>query len=869
MDDSIDKIFAQAVEHHQVGRYAEAEQAYRLILEKSPKHPDTNHNLGILATQLGHPDQGLPFFMSAWESSPEVGQYWESFSECLINVGRPADAINVIQSAMSNGLESDILKDLLKRAQGAIPAPASSGKEPTDTKKNSGKKRAEKLQRAPNQNDNSILSSHYQSGNLPAAAECATRYVEQWPKEIFGWNVLVASLATLGRLEEAEAACHEAIDLMPKNANLHNDLGAVLFEQGQFEAAVASCQTAIKLMPSFTEAYNNLGNAYKGSGQLDDAVSAYTRALKLKPGFTVVYNNLGAVLQRLGQLEEAEQSFKKALKQNPNYPEAHNNLGGVQLILGQLKEANISFLKALELKPDYPEAQRNLAYTAREGGEFKRAEELFCRAIELRPDDVKAHNNLGALYKASNRLSEAANEFRKILEFQPDYAEAHNNLGVVLMDLGYPIEAENAYQNALTYKPDFHETENNRLFCVNYRTDLSGEEIFEWYKRYGDKVALQVADEVLEHSGWSWDGQRKLRIGYMSPDFRGHACRFFMEPFLREHDKSRFEIYAYSNVQYDDHYTENLKGYCDHWRDIFRLGDGAVTKQITEDGIDILVDLAGHSKGNRLKVFARKPAPIQVTYMGYDATTGLKEIDYFLADEQLIPKGSEHLFREKVWRLPVMMCYEPPRELTPDVGPLPAQENGYITFGCMLRVIRLNSEVTRVWSEILKRVPGSKLRLFHEPFRYPDMQKFFTERFTQHGIEADRIIPGHRSPHWDGYHEVDIALDAFPNNGGATTMESLWMGVPVLTRRGCPPMGTFGASILHPIGLDDWITETEEEYINRAIEAASDISKLAAMRAGLRSRFEQSPNLDVIGFTRSLESAYADIANKATTEGLQ
>ncbi len=869
MDDSssIDEGFALAVEHHKEGRYVEAEQVYRRILSEMPNHTDANHNLGILAIQLGQAEQGLPFLMAAWESNPEIAQYWMSLADCLINVGRPVDAIKIIQGAISNGLGSKEMDQLLDRAQEKKPkvdvVSASQGSNEAaspEQKKSSGKKsKPIKVRGAPSPQDAATLTAHFQSGRFPAAIEQAQQWVAHWPKQILGWNVLVASLASMGRLVEAEAYCRQAIELLPKNANLHNDLGAVQYEAGNFEGAAKSCRVALNINPNFVEAYNNLGNAYKEIGQLDEAESAYRRALELKPDFTIVHNNLGNVLQKLGRLEDAERSIIRALEGDPNYAEAHNNLGAICLSLGRLKEAEGAFSKALEIRPNYPEAQRNLAYTAREGGDYLRAEQLFRKAIELRPDDAKAHNNLGALLKASSRLSEAAASFRKTLELQPDYAEAHNNLGVVLMDLGYPVEAEACYQKALTHKPDFNDTENNRLFCINYRTDLTGEEIFEWYRRYGDNVTRKVAGNVVRHGDWSWDGKRKLRIGYLSPDFRGHACRFFMEPFLREHDKSKFEVFAYSNVDHEDRYTQNLKGYCDCWRDIYRLSDSATVEQIANDKIDILVDLAGHSKGNRLMVFGYRPAPIQVTYMGYDATTGLKEIDYFLADEQLIPKGSEHLFSEEVWRLPVMMCYEPPRELTPDVVPLPALSNGFITFGSMLRVIRLNSDVTRVWSEILKRVPGSRLRLYHEPFKYPDMRKFFAERFTQHSIDPERISLDYISPHWNGYNKIDIALDAFPNNGGATTIEALWMGVPVLTKRGCPPMGTFGASILHPIGLDDWISDTEDEYIRKAIKMSEDIEALANTRSELRQRFEASPHLDVEGFTRSLETAYTNM----------
>jgi len=707
MDDSstIDSLFTEAVNHHQAGRYAEAEPLYRKILTQSPRHADANYNLGVLATQMGSPEQGLPFFMSAWESDPEVSQYWIALGECLINVGRVDDAVNVLESAIKNGLDSVEMEALLTRAQGGLANPAESAVPP------------------PTEKNLSELTDLYHAGHFSESVAYAQNFIKRWPDQVLGWNTLAGSFAALNKLQEAEATCRQAIDLIPNNASLHSDLGAILSEMGRYADAEVSCRQALELQPDRAETLNNLGD-------------------------------------NLHQL-------------------------------GRLIEAKSYLLRALEIKPEYP--------------------------------------------------------------------DAYHNLGIVLMDLGLPQEADKSYQRALAYQPDFVKTLHNRLFCFNYRPDMSAEEVFKWYKRYGEGVTQQVAGKVIKHGQWSWDGKRRLRIGYVSPDYRGHACRFFMEPFLREHNRDEFELFAYSNMPLEDQHTKRLKGYFDHWRDIFRLQDDAAAALIDTDKIDILVDLAGHTAGNRLRMFARKPAPVQLTYLGYDNTTGLTEIDYFLADEQLVPTGSGHLFSEKIWRLPVSLCYEPPRELTPEVGPLPALRNGFVTFGSMLRVMRLNEDVIRVWSDILKRVPNSCLRLYQEPFKYADMQHYFSHRFERYGIDPERIVPEHLKPHWGGYNEFDIALDAFPNNGGATTLEALWMGVPVLTMQGRPGVGLYGASLLHPVGLNDWITNTEEAYIDQAVSAANDLTGLGELRATLRQRFENSPLQDVPTFTRSLEKAYREI----------
>jgi len=616
----IEPLFLQAVALHQSGRLADAQQLYQQILELEPAHADANHNLGVLAIQLNQPESALPFLLSAWESNPDIGQYWASLGECLIAVDQKADAINVLQEAISNGLESEEIRLLLLQAKEQQTDPISDSvltpnTTVTDTPKVDLLARNTQIQEAL-----TTLSDYYQSSRFVEAVAYARCFVQRWPQHVFGWSALVGSLAALDNLQEAEMICREAMLRIPNNAALHNDMGAILCERGFLEASVESCQVALELQPDYVEAYNNLGNAYKEMGHFDKAEAALLKALELNPLFATAHNNLGDALQRIGRLIEAESALRHALK------------------------------------------------------------------------------------------------------IRPEYVAAHHNLGVVLMDLGRPIEADESYKRALEIRPGYAKTLHNRLYYYNYRPDMDAEEVFEWYKRYGERVTLQVEGHVISHNDWSLDTKRPLRIGYVSPDFRGHACRFFMEPFLREHNRHEFEIFAYSNMPFEDQYTQRLKDYCDHWVDIFRLQDDAAAAQIAAHKIDVLVDLAGHSKGNRLMVFARKPAPVQLTYLGYENTTGLTEIDYFLADKQLVPEKDDHLFSEAVWHLPVSMCYQPPRELTPDVAPLPALRNGFVTFGSMLRVVRLNEGVIRVWCEILRQVPNARLRLYQEPFKYSDMR---------------------------------------------------------------------------------------------------------------------------------------------------
>ncbi|MDX1656722.1 MAG: tetratricopeptide repeat protein, partial [Candidatus Competibacteraceae bacterium] len=349
---------------------------------------------------------------------------------------------------------------------------------------------------------------------------------------------------------------------------------------------------------------------------------------------------------------------------------------------------------------------------------------------------------------------------------------------------------------------------------------------------------------------------RRLRVGYVSPDFRTHAARFFIEPVLQGHDRGAVEVYAYAEVSSPDEVTRRLQGQVDVWRQTAGLSDEALFERIRDDGIDVLVDLAGHTAGNRLLVFARRAAPVQVSWLGYGYTTGLEEMDYFLADEHFVPPDQAHLFSESIYRLGrVPFCYRPPAQ-APEVGPLPARRRGQISFGCLSRPVRLNDGVIALWARLLKAVPDSRLVLNNRPFGDQETRELFIERFAAHGIGAERLELGYDSPPWGVYNEIDIALDPFPHNGGTTTFEALWMGLPVVSLAARASVGRFGATLLNGVGLGDWVAEDGEGYLARAVAAARDLEGLERLRGELRGRLRASPLLDEAGFVAALEGAY-------------
>ncbi|WP_442475923.1 O-linked N-acetylglucosamine transferase, SPINDLY family protein, partial [Simplicispira lacusdiani] len=392
---------------------------------------------------------------------------------------------------------------------------------------------------------------------------------------------------------------------------------------------------------------------------------------------------------------------------------------------------------------------------------------------------------------------------------------------------------------------------------LNYHPDKSAEEIYAAYEEYEERFGKPYRGQWRAHGNAPAAG-RRLKVGYISPDFRQHSTSYFLEPLLAHHDSAQLEVYAYADLAREDSQTARYKSYVDHWVATKGLDDDALAEKIRADGIDILVDLAGHTAGNRLGVFARKPAPVSVSWMGYGYTTGLKAIDYYLTDEESAPVGSEHLFSEKPWRLPcTFTAYMPPQEQMGDVNELPALERGHITFGTLTRAVRINQHTIEAWSEILRRVPTARLVIDSSSYKDELTREGLLEKFDAQGIDRSRLQVGYHSPPWDVLRGMDIGLDCFPHNSGTTLFESLYMGVPYITLAGRPSVGRLGGSILKGAGHPEWIARTQQEYVEKAVELAGDVQKLARTRRELRGQLRASELLDGQGFARKVEQAYA------------
>jgi predicted O-linked N-acetylglucosamine transferase (SPINDLY family) len=562
-------------------------------------------------------------------------------------------------------------------------------------------------------------------------------------------------------------------------------------------------------------------------GRREEAAASYRRALEIQPGSAEMHFDLGTLLNELGQLDAAVTCYRHALEINPDYVEAHINLGVVLQKQNRLYEAEASYRRVLEIKPDYSEV----------------------------------HSNLGGTLKELGRLAEAEACCRRALEIDPDFAMAHCNLGVILKDLGQFDCALASCRRALEVNPDFVEARDILLFTLNYHPDKSGQEIFLAYREFDAKFGFPYRGAWRPHTN-SRETNRRLKVGYVSPDFRNHSVRFFLEPLLAHHDKRAVEIYAYAELAREDAVTERYKGYVDHWVPTRGMQDDLLAERIRGDGIDILVDLAGHTANNRLGVFARKPAPVSVSWLGYGYTTGLTAVDYFLTDVVNTPVGSEELFSEQPWRIETPgYVYRSAQDMG-IVSSLPALERGFVTFGMLTRAVRINHRTIRVWSEILKRVAGSRLVIDSASFRDVAMQATLAEKFSAYGISRDRLEIGCHSPPWNVLRGMDIGLDCFPHNSGTTLFETLYMGVPYITLAERPSVGRLGSAILEGVGHPQWIAHAEEEYVEKAVALASDLPKLAALRSNLRGEMEASPLMNEAGFARKVEKAYQEMFAK-------
>jgi len=874
LDLSYDIILQKAVAHHQAGQFQEAERLYLDLLHSQPNHATINYNLGVLAVQMKRPAAGLPYFEVALDANPEDGAYWLSYIDALDQVGQSESARQILEVAKQAGLQGDEVDALAARLVQIPEKNAKTNRKQASyrlnekTSKNKKKKtKSEKItggkQRLaePSTHEINAMVSSFTEGDFEKAEKSARAMVMRYPRHGFAWKILGPILSNKGQPGEALLAARKAATLLPGDYSTHYNLGIILYNQRKYLEAESCYRRALQLNPNYAEAYNNLGNALRAQKNYVEAETNVLRALELNPNLVEANNILANIVSEQGRFKEAEHLYRHALNLRGNDPELLSNLGNVLKDQGWFAEAERYYRMALSLKTDSAEILSNLGLILKEKDQIPEAEECCRRALKLDPKLAEAHNNLGLVLARQSRYREAEDHYRHALELKPNYAEAYCNLAPVLGHQNRIVEAEFCCRRALECKTDFLQAYNNLLFLINYDPDKSGEEIFEEYKKFNSQFGLPYHKEWQPHKN-DRTFNRRLKIGYVSGDFYKHSVRHFLEPLVANHDKAKVEVFAYAAIVVEDEVTERYKKYMDHWVSTVGMSDIELSERIRLDSIDILIDLSGHTEKNRLGVFARKPAPISVSWLGYGCTTGLTSIDYFLTDTAIAPIGSEGVFSETPWRLATPAAVYRPAEDMGEVSPLPAQERGYITFGTLTRAIRINHRTIRIWVEILQRVPGSHLVINSGNFKDPAMQTWLTDKFVAQGIDRARLEIGCNSPPWDVLRGLDIGLDCFPHNSGTTLFENLYMGVPFITLAGRPSVGRLGACVLEGVGHREWIAETEEEYVERAVALAADLPRLASLRAGLRAEMGSGPLMDEPAFVRKVEAAYRQMFAK-------
>jgi protein O-GlcNAc transferase len=820
---NIKDLFQKGYKYHQSGNLAAAATFYLKILDKQPDHTDTIFLIGTLHLQQGNLDAATVFLKKAIALKPNYVTAYNNLGAALQAQGKFDEAIDSYRLALS-----------LKPDDAEV---------------------------------------HKNLGN---------------------------GLREKGKLDEAIASYRQATVLDPNNAEAHNDLGAALQNSGKLDEAIESHKHAIRLKPDYAEAYGNLGAALKEQGKLDEAIASHRQALSLKPDYAEAHHNLGAALQEQGKLDEAIASYRQALLLKPDYAEAYYNLGNALKIHGETDEAIESYKQAITLKQNYASAYVNLGTTFQGQGKSNDAISCYKKALEIKPDCVNAYYNLGNSFQGQGEFNEAISCYQKALELKPDYAEAYNNIGAIFQDQGELNEAISCYQKALDLKPDgaeiysnlFHQfqqacawqktegmaaklddfTENaldsetktaeTPLVSLARHTDPSW--VFAVARSWSDDIARTMST-VKTH--FSFDSRRsrktKIVVGYLSNNFRNHAMAHLTLSLYGLHSRDEFKIFCYSYGKDDgSYYRTRIRQDCDKFVDIHNLNDAAAAKCIYEDQVDILVDLKGYTRGNRIGIYALRTAPIQVRYLGLPCTTGADFFDYIITDRIALPENHAQYYSEDFAYLP--HCYQV-NDHTQEISNKDWKKadfglpEGSFVFCSFNQGYKIEPVMFNTWMNILRQVPEGVLWLQREN---EITEKNLRQEAERRGVESIRLIFSgklSKDQHLGRLRLADVALDTRLVSGAATTSDALWAGIPVITLQGSNFASRMSSSILTGIGLSELISKTLEEYESLAIDLVRNTSKLQMIRQKILKNRLVEPLFDTPRFTKNLEKAYKEM----------
>jgi protein O-GlcNAc transferase len=661
-------------------------------------------------------------------------------------------------------------------------------------------------------------------------------------------------LQTLGRLDDATRAYRQVLALDPTSFDAYFALGVALQLLGQLAPAATAYGAALALRPGDAACIGNMGALRREMGDIEGAVDLLRAAVELEPRNSAHAINLAIALCQRRDFALAETILRNALTFDPDNAAAAFNLGNALHGLGRLPDAILQYRRAVAARPGYADAWNNLGNVCKESGDFSAALAAFEAAIDARPTYTTALNNLGCLLRTLGRCDDAEDVLRRGLEVDPRHAALHDNLGNVLKDAGALDEAIECFRRALDIDPGNAATHSNLTYSLSFQS-LQPEPILEQSSLWNQHFAAPLLPVAVAQER-DTASARRLKIGYVSADFRDHCQSLFTLPLLTHHDHSRFEIFCYSSVERPDDYTRRIAAHADVWRDVRLLNDAELCERIRGDGIDILVDLTMHMAGNRLQVFARRPAAVQMAWLAYPGTTGVRAIDFRLSDPRLDPEGFDAHYSERTLRLAdSFWCYDPLTD-APSVNPLPAGERGYVTLGCLNNPCKLSDHTLRLWGGVMRELPRARLLLMARAGRH---RRHLLRRLAARDIAAERVEFVDFRPRADylrTYHDIDLGLDTFPYNGHTTSLDALWMGVPTVTRVGNTSVGRGGLSQLFHLDLLGLAAHSDQAFIDAAVSLATDLPRLATLRRDLRARLEASPLMNAKRFAQNMEATY-------------
>jgi len=913
MELTIAQAIEQAIAAHRGGRLAEAEHLYRAILQAQPTHGDANHNLAVLLSAGGKPDLAIPLFKRALEAHAGNGQYWLSLAEALADARRTEEAQQVLAAGRQRGLAGDRVDRLASRLVEAAPpmVPASQGLDVLDEavlmRENGAFAEAEAwlrgrlvdhpahaealsllahvlLLQKKDHDAHAVLAQafaiapsspsvlrnvarvHLKNGKTAEALQAAAAARQLAPNDEESWLVMAAALAANDDRVSALGLLEQVLARRPRYAEAFANRAILRMRSKDHRGAASDAEQAAAIKPHWGAAWALLATARQELGDLEGTIAALRQAAEREPQNVVHLVNLGEFQRQAKRPDEAIATLERAVTSAPDNVNAWINYGTVLQEVERIDDAIAAYEKALQLNPKSFAVTNNLGALAMREKAWEKACRYFSHAIGLNPQSADSYANLGSALTQLRRLNESLEAFRRAIDLDPRSPEAHAALGRALIDIGRPSEGEASYRAALALDPGRTITRSNLLFSIAYRGATSPGQYLEDARSWEQAVRLPGLANAPAPFAMRPRHGRRLRVGYVSGDFRQHAVSTFIEPVFRNHDRDRVEVVAYSSYPFRDEVTDRLRGLVPEWRSLVGHNTQAARQRIIADKIDVLIDLAGHTSNNRLDVFAHRAAPVQAHYLGYFASTGLSEMDYWIGDTIVLPPEEEPCFAEKLWRLPrPWVCYQG-SESAPATQWCPTAD-GSIRFGSFNNLNKMTPATIALWARVLHSMPQSTLLLKTAELDDSTNIERIATAFQGHGIASDRLDLRGRTASWEEhmrqYDQIDVALDPVGGvGGGTTTCDALWMGVPVVTLVGQRMAGRMTASMLRGIGRPEWIAGTADEYVDLAVALARDVDARRVARVAQRAAMRASPLCAAADLAGALEAAYAEMFDR-------